>query len=90
MGGDHGPSVTVPASLAVLAKHAKLHLILVGDTEKLQSELSQHHFDTNRLHIQHASQVVKWMSHLTRTAFQKDSSMRVAINWRKKIKRKHA
>ena len=31
MGGDSGPSVTVPASVSVLRRHASLRLLLVGD-----------------------------------------------------------
>ena len=35
MGGDHGPPVTVPAAIDVLAKYPDLHLILVGDAAVL-------------------------------------------------------
>ncbi len=42
MGGDIGPSVTVPAALQMLRKHQKLHLILVGDTDVLKEQLRIH------------------------------------------------
>ncbi|HCC73165.1 MAG TPA: phosphate acyltransferase, partial [Methylophilaceae bacterium] len=30
MGGDHGPKVTIPASINALSKYDQLHIILVG------------------------------------------------------------
>ena len=35
MGGDHGPSVTLPACKAFLAAHTQAELILVGRPEAL-------------------------------------------------------
>jgi len=85
MGGDHGPSVTVPACLQILEKHPTLHLILVGDSDILQEQLKAHNakplVDTKRLVIHHASQRVEMNespSQALRT--KKDSSMRVALN----------
>lgn len=85
MGGDYGPSVTVPAALQALTKHLDLHLILVGDENILKSALQTHaqkiSYDATRLTIQHASQQVE-MDELPSQALRmkKDSSMRVAIN----------
>lgn len=81
MGGDHGPSITVPAALAVLNAHPDIHLILVGDSAALQRELASRKYDANRLVILHASQQVE-MNELPSQALRtkKDSSMRVAIN----------
>lgn len=82
MGGDFGPSVTVPASLNALKKNPNLHLILVGDQQILEQTLQQHDGEVNaRLKIQHASQVVL-MDEPPSKALRgkKDSSMRVAIN----------
>ena len=82
MGGDHGPSVIVPAALQVLRNYPHLHLILVGDQTVLQQTLKQHQAsDQLQLTIQHASQRVEMdesPSQALRT--KKDSSMRVAIN----------
>lgn len=81
MGGDHGPSVTIPASVAALAKHPELKLILVGDEARLRQALRSHTYDTQRLSIQHASQCVAMdESPLQALRVKKDSSMRVAIN----------
>lgn len=82
MGGDFGPSVTVPAALACLKENSALALILVGDEAVLEPLLVQA-FPVygNRLQIQHASQQVD-MDEPPSKALKnkKDSSMRVAIN----------
>jgi glycerol-3-phosphate acyltransferase PlsX len=85
MGGDHGPSVTLPAALESLAQHQHLRLILVGDSEVLKARLralnKNHSYSADRLLIQHASQSVEMdesPAHALRG--KKDSSMRIAIN----------
>ena len=82
MGGDHGPSVVVPAALNVLKEKADLKLILVGDRDELIRCLQEQGADVGaRLQIHHASQRVE-MDDLPSYALRskKDSSMRVAIN----------
>lgn len=86
MGGDHGPSVVVPAALQVLAESPQLQIILVGDEAVLNAELALHKQSaasaiSPRLSIQHASQQVA-MDEKPSVALRtkKDSSMRVAIN----------
>ena len=89
MGGDHGPSVTVPGALAALRAHSDLHLILTGQQEVLHAALARHgKYDHARLTIQHASEVVG-MDEPPAQALRgkKDSSMRVAIN---QVKNGHA
>jgi glycerol-3-phosphate acyltransferase PlsX len=82
MGGDFGPQVTVPASLACLRKNPELNLIMVGDSTVLRELLGGALSDfADRIKIQHASQVVE-MDESPQKALKnkKDSSMRVAIN----------
>ncbi len=81
MGGDHGPSVTIPASINALSKYDQLHIILVGDKELIQIELQKNKYTNTRLSIQHASEVIE-MDESPQSALKnkKDSSMRVAIN----------
>ncbi|MEA5446631.1 phosphate acyltransferase PlsX [Gammaproteobacteria bacterium AB-CW1] len=82
MGGDHGPSVVVPAALAFLSRRDDVSLILVGDESALESALEGADTDLRkRIRIHHASQVVN-MDELPSQALRgkKDSSMRVAIN----------
>ena len=82
MGGDHGPKVTIPASLDCLKDNPVLSLILVGDEAILKPLLSQALLDyPGRLGIRHASECVA-MDESPAKALKnkKDSSMRVAIN----------
>jgi len=82
MGGDHGLDSTVPASLAALSEHPDLRLILVGDEAAVNEKLNScGASNSERLEVQHASQVVEMddkPAHAMR--MKKDSSMRVAIN----------
>jgi phosphate acyltransferase len=82
MSGDHGSSVVIPAALQILSEMDDLHLILVGDETKLNSELSDQSAKVKeRLTVHHAGQQVEMdelPSHALR--YKKDSSMRVALN----------
>ena len=81
MGGDHGPTVVVPAALAAVSQHGDLNLTLVGDRQVLESELSRHGGTNPRVKIHHASEQVA-MDELPSQALRnkKDSSMRVAVD----------
>jgi glycerol-3-phosphate acyltransferase PlsX len=82
MGGDHGPHVTVPASLEALKQDSEINIVLVGLTDAIEAELRAHNASTGpRLRIHHASEVVA-MDESPQSALKnkKDSSMRVAIN----------
>jgi phosphate acyltransferase len=81
MGGDHGPSVTIPAAVSFVNRQPEAELILVGLENDLLAELkkckAEHH---PRLSIVHASETVE-MDDPIEVALRrkKDSSMRVAI-----------
>ena len=82
MGGDHGPSVTVPAALSVLGAEPALQVILVGQRHVLDPLVGpERHQFGERLALQDASQVVA-MDERPQDALRKkkDSSMRVAID----------
>ncbi len=76
MGGDHGPSITLPACQAFLAKHPDAELLLVGLPEALAPARGW-----ERCRIVEAREVVT-MDDPVETALRrkKDSSMRVAIS----------
>lgn len=80
MGGDHGPSVTVPAAVRFLTDHPQAHVILVGRDEAIRPHLGAA-AESGRLTIVHAAEVVA-MDESPALALRnkKDSSMRVAIN----------
>jgi glycerol-3-phosphate acyltransferase PlsX len=82
MGGDHGPTVTVPACVDFLATHSDAELLLVGLKEPLERELARHHADKEpRITIVPATEVVG-MDEDVRSAIRtkKHSSMRLAID----------
>lgn len=77
MGGDFGPSVTLPACKLALQEQPDLHLLLVGDQFYIPKELKNH----PRTEILHTTTVVA-MDEAPATAMRgkKDSSMRLAID----------
>jgi glycerol-3-phosphate acyltransferase PlsX len=77
MGGDFGPSVTVPAALSVLKKHKNVQLIMVGNEATLKPLI----LDNPQITIRHASQQVTMDESPSKALrSKKDSSMRVAID----------
>lgn len=82
MGGDHGPSVVIPAVVTALAAHPMTHFILVGNEAVLAEELIRNNIaDEPRVSVKHASQEVAMdESPAVALRTKKDSSMRVAIN----------
>lgn len=81
MGGDFGPRLAVSASIKSLLEHPQLHIVLVGDSQVIESVLSQFpNVDRSRLSIQHASESIS-MTDLPAHALRHkpDSSMRVAL-----------
>ena len=82
MGGDHGPTVTVPATLSFLRTHANASAVLVGREEAIQPFLGNALVEFGpRLRLHQASEVVA-MDDPPAIAMRtkKDSSMRVAID----------
>jgi glycerol-3-phosphate acyltransferase PlsX len=89
MGGDHGPAVSVPASLATLAENSDLRIVLVGRADILEPLLEhalahskiRKRISSERLRVQHASELVA-MDERPQDALRKkkDSSMRVALD----------
>jgi len=75
MGGDHGPSVTLPACRSFLSAHPEVELVLVGRADALSAAAGW-----DRCTIVPATEVVE-MDDPIEVALRrkKDSSMRVAI-----------
>jgi len=88
MGGDHGLSVTIPASISVAKKNKNVQISLVGDQHKVKKALDRYakvykasQEVLNRISIHHASEIVGMdESPVIAVRKKKDSSMRVAIN----------
>ena len=82
MGGDFGPSVTLPAAYKAVSEYSDIELTLVGQQDKLQQEMQNLGLQpVPRVKIHHASEVVA-MDESPAVALKKkkDSSMRVSIN----------
>jgi glycerol-3-phosphate acyltransferase PlsX len=82
MGGDHGPSVTVPAAISFVNREPDAELILVGLEDAIRAELKRHKASAHpRLSVVSASEVIAMDDSLeVALRRKKDSSMRVAIN----------
>jgi glycerol-3-phosphate acyltransferase PlsX len=82
MGGDHGPHVTVPAALEFQARQPDVEIVLVGQPEAVERELTTLGRKPDaRLRVQAASEVVAMDEALaTALRVKKDSSMRVMAN----------
>ena len=82
MGGDHGPSVTLPACRALLERHPTCRVLLVGQPEAMRDALQQHSLGAHpRVEVVAASEVVT-MDDAVEVALRrkKDSSLRRAID----------
>lgn len=82
MGGDFGPSVTIPASLYTLTRHPNLEILLVGNETEINQALAAEGVSAHpRIQVIHASEVVG-MDESPSFALKKkkDSSMRVALD----------
>ena len=57
MGGDYAPKEVVKGAVEAL-EYIRSDIMLIGDEERIFEELSQYKFDTNRISINHASEVI--------------------------------
>ncbi|MCQ2176575.1 MAG: phosphate acyltransferase PlsX [Bacteroidales bacterium] len=57
-GGDHSPQANIDGSLAALEQFPDLYLILTGDSSAITAELSGKRYDSSRLEIVHAPEVI--------------------------------
>jgi glycerol-3-phosphate acyltransferase PlsX len=82
MGGDHGPSVIVPAVFDFLRRDRDCSVILVGREDAMQPYLAQSEAAlAGRWQVRHASEVVDMHDPVaTALRIKKDSSMRVAAD----------
>ncbi len=81
MGGDHGPSVTVPAAARFLVQQSDAHVILVGDEAAVRAQLHAIGIvGDDRIRVLHTTEVVG-MDEPPASALRskRNSSMRVAI-----------
>ena len=58
MGGDHGPSVVIPACVQALGAMPKLRLLLHGEEAMIRAELGRHAGHADRIEVCHADRVI--------------------------------
>ena len=82
MSGDHGAKVVIAAAQLVLPRHDDLDLVLVGNTDQLESVLAKcDNLTRDRLRLVHASQQVAMGDNPIQVLRQKKhSSMRIALD----------
>jgi glycerol-3-phosphate acyltransferase PlsX len=81
MGGDHGPSVTVPAAAKFIEQQPEARVVLVGDESTIRAQMAAAGIaQDHRVRVLHATEVVG-MDEPPATALRskRNSSMRFAI-----------
>jgi len=79
MGGDHAPHVEVEGAV-LAAKEFGSQVILVGDRNVVEKELSKHNAGSLPISVRHASEVIGMDESPSKALRKKDSSMRVAFD----------
>ena len=78
MGGDNAPAVEVAGAVAA-SRRWGMAIVLVGDTERIQQELTNHDVENLDIRIHHASEVITMDDSASDAVRKKkDSSIRVA------------
>ena len=82
MGGDFGPPVLVAGAVMALKEYGQItKLFLVGDSTKIEAELSKHGCNDGRIEIFHSSQVVEMSDRAVEAVRRKkDSSISRAVD----------
>ena len=57
-GGDNAPQAVVEGCVTALSEISDLYLILTGDEEKIREELSKYSYDSARVEIRHAPDII--------------------------------
>jgi len=79
-GGDHSPEANIEAALAALGKNPELHLILCGDEDIIGNALRGYSYDSARIEVLNAPQVIHCDERPTDAIrFKKESSMVRAV-----------
>ncbi len=82
MGGDYGPSVTVPGTLSAIGEAQDVNFILIGDKPKINEQLAMDRTGrADQVQVVHAPEVVEMNespAHALRR--KRQSSMRIALD----------
>ena len=87
MGGDNAPEAVVNGCIDAINEKEGFDILLIGDSEKINSIISGRSFSNSRLKIHHASEVIKGDDSPVKAIMKKkDSSMVVGFNLLKENK----
>ena len=76
MGGDNAPVSEVAGAVETTRKHEGINIILSGQKDKIEAELKKHSFDSARIRIHHASEIIEMHESPTEAIRKKpDSSL---------------
>ena len=80
MGGDYAPAETVKGAVLAVEEHSNIKVILVGQEDKIKQELSQYTYDSKKIEIVNATEVIDMGDVPTKAIREKkDSSLVVAM-----------
>ena len=85
MGGDYAPGEMVKGAVEALKKKEQVHVILVGQQDRIEKELKGYAYPADRLSVVHASEVIETgEGPVNAVRKKKDSSIVVGMNLVKK------
>lgn len=73
-GGDHSPGANVEGAVRALRRFSGLETVLTGDAEMIGRELEKHGYDSSRLSVEHAPEVISCSETPTLAIKQKKNS----------------
>ena len=80
MGGDYAPRELVKGSIEAVAGSSGIKLLLVGDQQVIQDELSGYTYPRDRIEVVHCTQVVEMNEHPSLALRKKKDSSIVVAN----------
>lgn len=86
MGGDHAPEAVVNGCIDALKEMEGYDVALIGDSEKIKGILSERKFESPRLNIIHAQDVITMEDSANAFRTKKESSMVIGLNLLKEKK----
>jgi len=78
VGGDHFPKVPVQGAVQALQENSEIKILLVGPKEMIQSELQEVEYDSDRIHILHAPEIIS-MNESPAAAVKSKQSSSIAV-----------
>jgi glycerol-3-phosphate acyltransferase PlsX len=78
VGGDHFPKIPVQGAVKATQENADIEILLVGPTEMIRKELDDLEYDSKRIHILHAPEIIS-MNESPAAAVKSKQSSSIAV-----------